>query len=54
MTTKKASELTLRDRLSRLTYLQACRLLGEEGPRLIREGGKVEINIPDQVHLSRR
>ena len=24
-------ELTLKDRLSRLTYLQACKLLGTEG-----------------------
>ena len=28
MVTKKSSKLTLKDRLSRLTYLQACKLLG--------------------------
>jgi G3E family GTPase len=53
MTTKTSAELTLRDRLSRLSYLKACRLLGEEGRRLIREGGsKYEIEIDEQVHLS--
>ncbi len=44
-------ELTLRDRLSRLTYTQACRLLGAEGDRLIREGGRHEIDIDEDVYL---
>lgn len=40
MVTKKSNRLTLRDRLSRLTYTQACQLLGEDGKRVIAEGGK--------------
>jgi hypothetical protein len=44
-------ELTLKDRLSRLTFLQACRLLGDHGARLIREGGNYEIAIEEQVYL---
>lgn len=43
--------LTLKDRLSRLTYRQACKLLGTEGESLIRQGGKYEINIDEDVHL---
>ena len=33
--TKKSSELTLIDRLSRLSYREAVKLLGSDGPRLI-------------------
>lgn len=36
---QKKRELTLKDRLSRLTFRQACKLLGAEGERLIRQGG---------------
>jgi superfamily II DNA or RNA helicase len=39
----------LRDRLSRLTFRQACKLLGPEGARLIRAGGRHEIVIEEQV-----
>lgn len=49
--TPKRRELTLRDRLSRLTLTQACKLLGPEGARLIREGGKYEIQIDEEVYL---
>jgi superfamily II DNA or RNA helicase len=51
MTTKKGSDLTLRDRLSRLTFTAACKLLGEEGEALIRSGGAYEIDIAEQVEL---
>jgi len=51
MTTKKTNELTLKDRLSRLTYRQAIRLLGEEGDALIRRGGKYDIRLDEQVSL---
>ena len=44
-------ELTLRDRLSRLTYVHACRLLGKDGPHLIRQGSRHEIDIAQQVYL---
>jgi len=51
MTTKTTAELTLFDRISRLTFLQAARLLGPEGQRLINAGGKYEIDIDAQVEL---
>ena len=41
--------ITLKDRLSHLTYREACKLLGPEGEHLIREGGKYDIDITDQV-----
>lgn len=49
MSTKPASKLTLRDRLSRLTHRQAVKLLGENGERLLQEGGYLEVDIDDQV-----
>ena len=52
MATKKSSNLTLKDRLSRLTYLQACKLLGGDGKRLIAEGGKWECeNLEEAFYL---
>ncbi len=51
MTTKPEKKLTLRDKLSRLTYLQAVKLLGDEGKQLIMQGGKFEVNIEQQVYL---
>jgi len=51
-TTKHSSKLTLKDRLSRLTLAQACRLLGPEGSQLIREGAKCDtIDIERDVYL---
>ncbi len=45
-------ELTLRDRLSRLTPYQAARLLGPEGDKLIIQGGKLGFNsIEENVYL---
>ncbi len=53
MKTKKSTELTLKDKLSRLTLLQAAKLLGPEGHQLIRMGGKFEIvDFPGQALLS--
>ena len=51
MTTKASHRLTLRDRLSRLNFTQACKLLGEEGRQLIQRGGKYEIDLDEQVYL---
>jgi hypothetical protein len=42
---------TLKDKLSRLTYTQACKLLGENGRSLIMQGGHYEIDFEDTVHL---
>jgi superfamily II DNA or RNA helicase len=44
--------ITLKDKLSHLTYIEACKLLGDEGKALIRQGGSYEINIDDQVVLN--
>jgi SNF2 family DNA or RNA helicase len=41
--------INLKDRLSQLTYRKACKLLGTEGERLIRMGGKHDIDIESQV-----
>jgi hypothetical protein len=41
--------ITLKDRLSHLTYREARKLLGPEGERLIRQGGKYPIDIDEQV-----
>ncbi len=49
MTTKSTAQLTLRDRLSQLTFPQACRMLGPAGPKLIQEGGTYSVDIPAQV-----
>jgi len=49
MTTKKRSKLTLRDKLSRLTFAQACKLAGDGGEALIRQGGAYDIDPVDDV-----
>src|SRR4030065_634304 len=41
--------ITLKDRLSHLTYREARKLLGPEGERLIRQGGKYPIDIDEQI-----
>jgi len=46
---KPANKLTFRDRLSQLNFLEACKLLGKEGKKLIQRGGKFEINLEEQV-----
>ncbi|MEW6744426.1 MAG: DEAD/DEAH box helicase [Planctomycetota bacterium] len=50
-TTRKSHELTLKDKLSRLTYTLACKLLGRSGKRLIAEGGRYAIDIAEHVRL---
>ncbi|RLF61598.1 MAG: helicase, partial [Thermoplasmata archaeon] len=45
--------INLKDKLSHLTYTQACKLLGPEGGKLIRQGGKYEIDLSEQVILQR-
>ena len=42
---------TLKDKLSHLSYLQACKLLGKNGNRLILQGGKWDIDLFEQVKL---
>ncbi|MBM3835963.1 MAG: DEAD/DEAH box helicase [Verrucomicrobia bacterium] len=50
--TLKSHERTLKDRLSRLTFRQACKLLGAQGGQLIRQGGAREIDIDNHVTLN--
>ncbi|KON27037.1 helicase [miscellaneous Crenarchaeota group archaeon SMTZ-80] len=45
--------LNLKDKLSHLTYRQACKLLGPRGNYLIRSGGQFAIDIVDQVLLKK-
>ena len=52
--TSSPRRVTFRDRLSRLSYTQACKLLGSHGGRLIREGGAFDISLVDQVELDGR
>ena len=44
--------ITLKDKLSHLSYHQACKLLGTQGNQLITAGGKYDIDLFDQVTLT--
>lgn len=51
--TRPSARLTLKDRLSHLTFLEACKLLGPEGKTLMRRGANDwSIQLPDDVHFS--
>jgi hypothetical protein len=43
--------VNLKDSLSHLNYREACKLLGPRGERLIRQGGRYEVDIAAQVEL---
>ena len=49
--TKKSTELTLIDKLSRLSYAQTLKLLGSDGPQLLRAGAKWDFRIEEDVYL---
>jgi superfamily II DNA or RNA helicase len=49
--TRPTGELTLSDRLSHLSFAQACRLLGSRGTELLRAGGAREIDLDAQARL---
>ena len=52
MKTKKSKKLTLRDRLSRLTYVSTCQLLGETGKELLKHGAEYDnIDVDRDVYL---
>ncbi len=52
-TTKRSSSLSLWDRLSRLNFEQACKLLGPRAKKLIMQGaGTWDIDIDSQVKLT--
>jgi len=44
--------MTLLERLSRMTHRQAVKLLGNSGEKLIMSGGKIDIDIAEQVTLA--
>ncbi len=44
--------ITLKDKLSHLSYAQACKLLGPQGKQLILTGGKFDIDLFEQVTLN--
>ena len=45
--------ISLKDKLSHLSYTQACKFLGTKGGKLIREGGKYDIDLEEQVTLTK-
>src|SRR5207249_3911198 len=49
--TKKSTQLTLIDKLSRLSYQQTLKLLGSGGPQLLRAGGRWDFRIEEDVYL---
>ena len=52
MRTKSSAQLTLRDKLSRFTLIQAQKLLGPQGAHWIAKGGNIEIDTAKQVRLT--
>ena len=50
-TVKSSAKLTLRDRLSRLNFTQASKLLGPEGKKLIQQGGLWEFQLDEDAYL---
>jgi superfamily II DNA or RNA helicase len=54
MSTKPARALTMRDRMSHLSFESACKLLGSNGKRLLLEGGSLELEAPEDLLLDDR
>jgi hypothetical protein len=49
-TTRPSGQLSLRDRLSRLSFVDACKVLGPNGSKLIQKGGNQwDIKIDEDV-----
>jgi SNF2-related domain/Helicase conserved C-terminal domain len=49
--TKKGPQLTLIDKLSRLSYQQTLKLLGSDGQKLLRAGHRWDFRIEEDVYL---
>jgi hypothetical protein len=47
MSSRPSRALTLRDRMSHLSFEGACKLLGPNGKRLLLEGGVLELEAPE-------
>jgi superfamily II DNA or RNA helicase len=54
MRTKPSAALTMRDRMSHLSFEAACKLLGRGGKRLLLEGGALELEVPDDLRVDDR
>ena len=52
MRVKPSVQLTLKDRLSRLTLVQAQKLLGPDGAQLLAKGGAIDVDLATQVVFS--
>ena len=50
--TKKSTDLTLIDKLSRLSYQQTLKLLGSDAAKLLRAGDKWDFRIEEDTYLS--
>ena len=50
-TRSRQKRIGIRDRLGRLTFQGACRLLGDDGEAKLRRSGHFEINLPRDVYL---
>jgi len=51
VTTKPSGALSMRDRLSHLSFDEACKILGPEGKRLLIRGGGLEPVSPDALRI---
>lgn len=51
MATKPSHALSMRDRLSHLSFDEACKLLGPDGKRLLLRGGVFELGSPDDLTI---
>ncbi len=48
---KPSQALSMRDRLSHLSFDEACRMLGADGGRLLIRGGRLELSSPDDLRI---
>src|SRR5271168_4014088 len=51
VTTRPSGQLTLKDRLSRLNFHDACKLLGPDGAKLIQKGANEWESKLDEANL---
>jgi hypothetical protein len=51
ISTKKSEELTLIDKLSRLSYQQTLKLLGSDAAKLLRAGDRWDFSVEEDIYL---
>ncbi len=54
MSSRPSHALTMRDRMSHLSFEGACKLLGPQGKRLLLEGGAFELEAPADLRIDDR